>query len=253
MFKSVYYFVFLPCLFFFGHRQSTIPVKGYSLFWSDEFDGKTLNLKKWDYRGLGKRDETFISKETVQLDGKGHLVLKAMYRNDSILTSMISTDKSLNIKYGYFECRGRFAHTPGTISAFWLQSPHINDINGTPETSGAEIDMFEYFPNVSKDHVLHTLHWGGYSPQHHRVEGPAYGKLAATTDDFHTIGFEWTDTSYTTWVDGIKTFSGNQLISKVPEVIILSLGVNQLSAGPIKLESLPNEFVVDYVRVYKKN
>ena len=239
-------------MFLLSYKIPEIPVKGYSLAWSDEFNGKELNTNKWVYRGLGKRGEEYITKETVKLDGKGHLVMSVAQRNDSILTSMIATENIMQFKYGYFECRAKYAKAKGTISAFWLQSPQINAPNSTPETSGAEIDIFELYPHLGTDHVLQSLHWGGYGARH-RMEGPVYGKLANTGDDFHIIGFEWTDTSYATYVDGVKTFSGNQLISKVPEFIVLSLGVSQAAAGPLDVKSLPDEFIVDYVRVYKKN
>ena len=29
------------------HKTDSIPVKGYKLFWNDEFDGKQLDTKKW--------------------------------------------------------------------------------------------------------------------------------------------------------------------------------------------------------------
>ncbi len=250
--KVLYSVLFILSVLMFNHNKSGIPVEGYSLVWHDEFSANKLDMHKWAYRGLGKRDEGYNTKDMVSLDGKGHLIMKAMIKNDSILTSMISTDGIIDFKYGYFECRAKFAKARGTISAFWLQSPQINVVNSNPETNGAEIDMFEYFPNISTDHVLHTLHWGGYGTKHH-IEGPVFGKIEQTADSFHTIGFEWADTSYTTYVDGNKSFSGNQLISKVPEFLILSLLVNQSAAGVIDKNALPSEFVVDYVRVYKKD
>ncbi len=247
------YILIVFSVFLLSYKKSDIPVKGYSLVWSDEFNGKDLNTKKWMYRGLGKREEEYLTRETVKLDGKGHLVMSAMQRNDTLLASMIATENIMQFKYGYFECRAKFAYTRGSISAFWLQSPLLNAPNSTPETNGAEIDIFEFFPHLGTDHVMHTLHWGGYDARHHHVEGPVAGKLGATADSFHTVGFEWTNTSYTTYVDGVKTFSGNQLISKVPEFIVLSLGINQASAGPLDYKSLPDKFTVDYVRVYKRN
>ncbi len=241
----------MSCMFSSTHKTDSIPVKGYTLFWNDEFDDKQLDKKKWDYYGLGKRDGAFITKEAVRLDGKGHLVIDVFKRNDSVLAGMISTDNILAVKYGYFECRAKFTHTRGTFPAFWLESPLINTLHGTPENSGAEIDIFEYYPHAFKDKVSHAMHWGGYGATH-KVEGPIWGDLSLTKDDFHTVGFEWTENSYRTFVDGKVTFTGNQLISKVPEFLILSLLVSEQSAGPLDIKNLPDQFIVDYVRVYKK-
>ena len=221
------------------------------LTWSDEFDGKDLDKTKWDYRALGKRDDAYITRNAVMLDGAGHLIIKAFHKNDSVFTGMISTENIFEKKYGYFECRVKLTHTPGTFPAFWLQSHKINEPNSTPDKNGAEIDIFEYYPHANINHVSHALHWGGYGAGH-KVEGPVWGELSPTPDDFHVIGFEWTENSYATFVDGKQTYSGNQLISHIPEFIILSLGINTLAAGPVSVKDLPDQFIVDYVRVYEK-
>jgi beta-glucanase (GH16 family) len=250
MFYLKFLLVFF-CIFPQKPKKQMLPVKGYTLVWSDEFSGRQLNLKKWNHRGLGKRDESYVTEQSVKLDGNGHLVMEVKTSNDSVLTGMISTENTFKMKYGYFECRAKFAATPGTISAFWLQSQTITAANSSPDKNGAELDIFEYFPHLNKDHVAHTIHYGGYGAGH-KVGGPEWGKLSTTSDDFHTVGLEWTDTSYATFVDGVKTFSGNQLISHMPEFIVLSLGVNQQAAGPLSVKDLPDRFIVDYVRVYAR-
>jgi beta-glucanase (GH16 family) len=234
------------------YEPPAIPVNGYSMVWQDEFNGSKLDLTKWNFRGTGKRDNTFIVPWTVKLDGNGCLVMSAIKRNDSVFTSMIATEHIKEFTYGYFECRAKFARTPGTISAFWLQSKTISGPGSTPEKNGAEIDIFEFFPHANTTHVFHTLHWGGYQPGQHKVEGPVLGKLEPSGNDFHVIGMEWHKNGYTLYVDGKMTYSGNQFVSHVNEFMVLSLGVNELSAGPLKESMLPDQFIVDYVRVYKK-
>lgn len=231
-------------------QDAGIPVKGYTLVWNDEFEGNDLDTRKWNHRGLGKREGAFITKQAVKLDGKGNLIIEVFRQGDSVQTGMISTENIYKTKYGYFECRARFAHAPGTLSAFWLQSPKINNTDGTPKENGVELDIFEYFPHSNVSHVSHTIHWGGYGASH-KIAGPVLGKLAPTPDDFHVIGLEWTENSYTTFVDGKKTYSGNELVSQIPEFIVLSLGVNEKAAGPLKLKN-SDKFIIDYVRVYKK-
>jgi len=231
--------------------QKDLPVKGYKLVWSDEFDGAVLDRTKWTYRGSGKRDDAYLSPSAVLQDGKGFLILETRQNGDSILTGMIGTNGLFEIRYGYFECRASLTNTKGLYPAFWLQSPKITEEGGGPAASGAELDIFEYFPNVRKDAVAHTLHYGGYGAAH-QVAGPVWGPLQATKDGFHTFGLEWTPSGYTTFVDGIPTFKGNTHISRVPEFIVLSLGVNKLAAGPLDKDGLPDRFVIDYVRVYQK-
>lgn len=232
-------------------KEQEIPVKGYKLVWNDEFNGKTLDQTKWKHRGLGKRAEAYISESATKLDGKGCLVMEVKQSNDSILAGMIGTELTYQVKYGYFECRASLTKANGVFPAFWLQSGLINDDKGTPEKNGAEIDIFEYFPNAKKDHVAHTLHWGGYGPGH-QMAGPVWVPLKNTKDGFHVFALEWTPESYTTFVDGQITYQGTSLISQVSQFLILSVLVDKDAAGPLNVNDLPDRFMVDYVRVYQK-
>ncbi len=246
------FILFLSLFYYPINQQPNIPVKGYKLIWYDEFDGKQLDLSKWNHRGLGQRDEAFVTKDAAKLNGKGQLVIEAYLKNDTVFTGMISTENNFRTTYGYFECRVKFVQAAGTISAFWLQSPLINTPNGIPETAGAEIDIFEYIPHANTVSVAHTLHWGGYEPSTHKVAGPVWAILGKGVNGYHTIGLAWTEDGYTTYVDGAVTYSGKQNVSKMPEFMVLSLGVNALSAGPLNVKNLPQSLIVDYVRVYKK-
>jgi beta-glucanase (GH16 family) len=232
--------------------EQEIPVRGYKLIWNDEFNGNELDKTKWRHRGLGKRDDAYITRRSSRLNENGFLVIEAKQSGDSITTGMITTEDIFEPLYGYFECRARPATTSGTISAFWLQSHLIHRELGSPEINGAELDIFECFPHISKDSVAHTLHWGGYGANH-KVVGPFWAILKKTNDGFHTFGLEWTPESYNTFVDGVKTTSGNSLISKVPEFIVLSLLADKTSAGQLDVKRLPDQFLVDYIRVYRKN
>jgi len=51
-------------------KNNALPVKRYELYWSDEFEGKALDFKKWDYRGLGPRRDAINVKDTLSLDRK---------------------------------------------------------------------------------------------------------------------------------------------------------------------------------------
>lgn len=232
-------------------KFQNIPVKGYSLVWNDEFKGRTLDITKWKHRGLGKRDDAYITETATQLNGKGCLVMEVRKSNDSIIGGMIGTELTYVTKFGYFECRASLTKAPGVFPAFWLQSGLINEEKGTPEKNGAEIDIFEYFPNAKKDHVAHTLHWGGYGAGH-QVAGPIWAPLKKTKDGFHTFSLEWTPESYTTFVDGEITYHGTSLISQVPQFMILSVLIDKNAAGPLNVKDLPDQFIIDYVRVYKK-
>jgi beta-glucanase (GH16 family) len=231
-------------------QEQSIPVAGYRLTWSDEFDGKTLDGTKWKYRALGQRGDAINTESSVYLDGRGNLVIEAGSVKDKIYAGIIDTEGLFETRYGYFECRAKLPMIAGIWPAFWLQSSSNRD-DTEPATAGAEIDIFEYFHHERRDTVSHSLHWGGYG-RTHKVAGPVLGPMKKTNDSYHVFGLEWTPDSYSTFVDGVKTYTGNTLISGVPEFIVLSLEVNQQVAGPLDRRDLPGKFIVDYVRVYKK-
>ncbi|MBC7850783.1 MAG: glycoside hydrolase family 16 protein [Chitinophagaceae bacterium] len=227
-----------------------IPVKGYKLYWSDEFDGTKLNSAKWKYRALGARGDAFNEKSAISIDGKGHLVIEARKSDGKIIAGIVDTEGLFETTFGYFECRVKIPKLTGAWPSFWLQSSRNQDY-GEPATSGVEIDVFEYFHHERKDSVSHTLHWGGYGKTH-KVAGPVFGAMRKTADDFHTFALEWTPDSYVTYVDGVKSYETRTNISKVPEFLVLSLEVNAIVAGPLDEARLPARYVIDYVRVYKK-
>ena len=221
---------------------------GYRLAWSDEFAGKALDLDKWGHRGLGPRRDAINVKETVSLDGDGHLILTTKRAGDEYHTAMISTQGTYEPTFGYFECRVRFQKQIGHWSAFWLQSPTLGNPVGDPAKAGTEIDVFEYLRNRG-DKIQHTLHWDGYG-EYHKSAGKV-PEIPGLTRGWHTIGFLWTGTHYVFYVDGKETWRTEEGVSRRPQYMILSLEVGKW-AGDIAEAELPDHLYVDYVRVYQK-
>jgi beta-glucanase (GH16 family) len=220
-----------------------------NLVWSDEFDGASLDLTKWIYRGLGPRRGAVNVKEAVTLDGQGHLVLTTSQVGDKIHTGMIATQGKFERAYGYFECRVKLHRQPGHWSAFWLQSPKLGSVVGDTKASGTEIDIFEFLP-LLPDKIQHTLHWDGYGKDHksagHVSHNPGVG------EGWHTFSLLWTPDEYVFYVDGRETWrtqAGGAC--QVPLYIKLS---DEAAfggwAGDVRRADLPDDFLVDYVRVY---
>ena len=228
--------------------SSTIPVEGYTLVWSDEFDGTLLDRGKWDYRNLGPRRDAINVKDTVALDGKGHLVLTTKRSGAEYHTAMIGTQGKYETCFGYFECRVRLQEQIGHWSALWLQSPTLGQTIGDPAQSGTEIDVFEYLRRYP-DTMHHNLHWDGYE-EHHKSAGKK-ATIRGVSQGWHTIGLLWTEQAYVFYVDGKETWRSDKGVSHRKEYMILSLEVGKW-AGDIAEATLPDSLYVDYVRVYKK-
>ena len=238
---------FLLCYSLFT-IQSQVPSENYKLVWEDDFNGLELDKDKWSPRSLGHRRDAFnVAKNaTVQ---NGYLALRSENINDTIFSSMISTQNKFETTYGYFEIRCLLQQEIGHWSAFWLQSQIIGEHIGSPDKGGAEIDIYEFLPN--KAHQIHqTVHWDGYG-KHHKNKHKTVKNKKFNLNEFHTFGVEWTPTYYTYYIDGEPTFTVKEGISKRDQYIIVSLEVGDW-AGEIQKENLLDYLIVDYIKVYKK-
>jgi beta-glucanase (GH16 family) len=223
--------------------EAEIPSTRYrKLVWSDEFNGTELDTTKWWQRRLGPRRMAVNVPEAITLDGEGHAVISVKHVGDTYHTAMMRTDGRFETRYGYFECRAKLLRKAiGSWCAFWLLTPRAYDPH--PAT-GVEIDVFEYgprFPNV----VNHAL----IQYKGHRVTNE---KLA--DGGFHTFGVEWSPEGYVFFVDGEATWRVDKSISHAKSYMILSVEVglgNPVGGDRVDPETFPDEFVIDYVRVYK--
>lgn len=226
-----------------------LPFDGdYRLVWSDEFSGDALDMQKWGYRDLGPRRDAVNVKETVRLNGEGHLVLTTRRSGDAYHTAMIGTQGKFETTFGYFECRVKLQEQVGHWSAFWLQSPSLGQPLSDPAQAGTEIDIFEYLRR-EEDLVHHNLHWDGYG-EHHKHAGVDV-RVPGLGEGWNTFGLLWTDSEYVFYVNGQETWRTDKAVSARDQYVILSLEVGKW-AGDIREAELPDRLYVDYVRVYKK-
>lgn len=258
-----------------GHEPSLLPAeRKWRLAWSDEFDGESLNEENWSYRYhmMGERCGHWNDK-CASLDGRGNLVLSLCEENGDFYTSQlqtgenymdrpgksfgrftwhigkISTPKFMH-KFGYYECRCRLQKNPGWWSAFWLQSP-IQGSTLNPAFSGTEIDIMESF---APGEVCHNIHWNGCGDDWQTVGKESY-RLDETADGFHRFGLLWRREGYKFYVDGREVWSPEAPVSETEQFLLLTtecMGYRREEAKPDErvLGSVPDEFVVDYVRVF---
>lgn len=224
-------------------------VKDYELVWSDEFNGTTLDLTKWNYRqdGVVRRLGT-VSKDAISLDGKGNLLITVSRSTDgTYYIGQISTDGLYMSKYGYYECRAKMQTSLGPHTAFWLQSPTYGRTAFNPDKDGVEIDIFEYHRSAP-NRVYFNTHWGGYG-DYHQQNGNNY-VFPGVKDGYHTFGLEWTEDEYVFYVNGVRRWSTKTAISQTEQFIILSAELSGWGGDP-SLGKFPDAIYFDYVRVYK--
>ncbi len=219
--------------------------KAWKLAWHDEFDGNTLDASKWDLPWDAKRRDGWWMRKAVALDGKGNLVMSTLNDGDKYVDGCVRTLGKFEHTFGYYVARIRLQKQIGHWSAFWLMGRGVGRV-GDEGRDGTEIDIMEK-PWLD-GRVNHALHWDGYG-QHHK-SAVKVSEVPGVMDGFHTYALWWKPDEYMFYVDGKelwRTKAGG--VCQAPLYIKLSDEVGNW-AGDIRKAKLPDEFLVDYVRVY---
>ncbi len=219
--------------------------KTWKLVWSDEFNGSALDESKWNILE-GRRHDGWWSPKAISLDGKGCLLISVLKDGDKFLDGCINTKGKFERAYGFYVARIRYQRQQGHWSAFWLHNDSVSKV-GDEGRDGTEIDIMEK-PWLD-DRVTHNLHWDGYGKDH-KTAG-ATVKVPGVMQGFHTFALLWTPDQYVFFVDGKETWrTAAGGVCRVPLYIKLSDETGPWG-GDIKKASLPDDFAVDYVRVYE--
>jgi len=224
---------------------------GWTLVWSDEFDGTTLDSSKWlnptNDNACGALVKSTFMADDAYLDGSGHLVLRAQSRASGgcgashITAGQISTKGRFSQAYGRFEFRAQMpVGGSGSWPALWMY-PIGN-------TWPPEIDLLEMQADSSVAYM--TYHWG--TEQNHQQSYESYSNAALATG-YHIFAVEWDPGSITWYIDGApvrSSFLGSNVTS-IPMGLIMGMQIGDWTGAAIS-PTLPKYMTVDYVRVYKR-
>ena len=239
----------------------------WKLVWSDEFNGAAgaaPDSSKWVYdlgaSGWGNQElETYTdSRENSFLDGKGHLVIRALRISDGKYTSArLKTEGKFSTQYGRIEARVKLPRGQGIWPAFWMLGEDIPKV-GWP--ASGEIDIMEV---IGKDPstAYGSLHGPGYNgDKGYRGEYRLPGDVKFA-DAYHTFAIEWEPNVVRFMVDDEvyatqtpkRLPPGEKWVFDKPFFIILNCAVGgDWPGSPDATTPLPAEMLVDYVRVYKR-
>ena len=248
---------------------------GSDLVWSDEFEGPagaTFDRSKWTAdtggTGFGNQEREFYTTRTenVALDGKGHLVITALaepasgadqcwYGRCRYSSARLKTQGIAAWTHGRVEARIRVPHGQGMWPAFWMLGA---DIGTTSWPACGEIDIME---NIGKEpSTVHgTMHGPGYSGGN-GIGKPFTLSSGAFSDDFHVFAVEWRPNDVQWFVDGALYHEmkpsnipdGARWVFEHPFFVLLNLAVGGAWPGdPDATTAIPQQMVVDYVRVYR--
>ena len=251
------------------------PGAGWTLVWSDEFNGTALDTTVWNYDlgagGWGNDESECYQTQNAVVAG-GYLTITAEEETGCVgmdagsapyTSARIQTAQKKQFTYGKFSMRAKLPYSQGMWPAFWMLGADSNSQGGiyggdTTWPTCGEIDIMEMIGGLadgSGDYTTHgTLH---YTDAQGRDPGPSYAyryadKLAA---GFHVYEIVWTPTSFTWLFDGVaygsKIMSSDMTALNQPMFILLNLAIGGPWGGWTDASTVfPQTYVIDYVRQY---
>ena len=243
--------------------------EGYdTLYWSDEFDGNSLDTSKWTYEigngswgwGNGEAEYYTNSNDTVS---DGVLTIQARKQNIDTFnytSTRIKTQNKVRFTYGYVEARISLPKVTGMWPAFWMM-PNDSFYGGWPHSG--EIDIMEAKGRIGNQSSS-AIHFSKTNGDHKYLSNAKDGH---DIGNFHKYAVEWLEDSISFYIDDIchATYEKDQWSTQGATenerapfdkdfYIILNLAVGGTFDGynepPAGFTSA--DMKIDYVRVFKK-
>jgi len=234
---------------------------GYTLAWSDEFDGTQLNTSDWNYEtggsGWGNQESQYYRSGTKNAEvAQGYLRITAKeetYLGAPFTSARLTTQGKQSFKYGRIDIRAKLPYGSGLWPALWMLGDNISSV-GWPACG--ELDIMELIGGDGyNDQTVHgTGHWRNNGQQ------ASYGSTSSLTsgkyaDEFHVFSVVWNQNSIKWYRDNILFSTLNtSSISAFQEqfFFILNIAVEGDWPGPVSQATVfPQYMLVDYIRVFQ--
>lgn len=266
-------FLFLSLLVGFAQFLAAQPqgFTGGVLVFEDEFDGTEVNTDNWtlltgdgtDFglpAGWGNNELQFYKPENATV-ANGFLTITAKEESvegyDYTSARMISENKQ-DFKYGRFEMRAKMPIGQGIWPAYWMFFTGPGEYGGW--AASGEIDIMEYIGS-DPNRVFGTIHYGQPAPNNLNTSIDYFLPSGTFNDDFHTFAMEWEPGEIRWYVDNelyatqtIWWSNGGPYPAPFDQDfhLLLNLAVGgNLPGNPDASTVFPQEYIVDYVRVYQ--
>lgn len=249
------------------NRNATGESSFRNLIWSDEFNVTGLpDSSRWTH------EEGYVRNKELQFYTKGRKenadvkngFLHLTVRNDSlqingnlypITSASLTTKGKGEWTYGRIEVRAKFSSALGTWPAIWTLGANIKSV-GWPACG--EIDILEHV-----GYLRDTVHFNIYTKKYNHTTGTGKGTKIydkAPDQNFHIYAIEWFHDRLDWYYDGKKVFTYVNEESgpdawpfDKPQYLILNFAFGGAWGGQrgVNMAALPQEMLVDYVRVYQ--
>jgi len=245
------------------------PGPGWTLAWSDEFDGATLDPGKWrrQVERAGRFNEEW-QRYTDRVENAyiedGCLVIKAIHEggrhaSGRYTSARLHTLPEHGWQYGKIAARIQLPYGKGIWPAFWMLGSNVDESGGdTPWPRSGEIDILEMYGSRDNAVIEVNTHYEGKTGRRESM-GAVGVQLTEGwfADSFHVFELEWDAAGLRWFVDG-RQFASTSIMS--PELsefhheffILLNIAVGGRVAGPPDDSTgFPQTMYVDWVRVYR--
>lgn len=253
--------------------QETSIYTEKDLVWKEDFNGKTVNKKDWNFEThepgwVNNELQSYgTSKENTYVKD-GFLVIqpvKQVKKDGSVsyTSGRINTRGKHAFTYGRIEARLKVPEGKGFLPAFWMM-PDDESFYGQWPKCG-EIDIMEVLGNQT-DTLYGTLHFG---EPHNQAQGTYKLTDGNFADSFHDFAVEWEPGEIRFYCDGVKYSTVNDWFTcrpgfeevtypapfDQPFYIILNVAVGgDWPGNPDASTGFGKEaqMVVDWIKVYQK-
>ncbi len=241
---------------------------GYSLVWSDEFTGNSLDLKAWNQEignGSGGWGNNELEYYTNSLKNcflsNGNLIIEARKEATggfNYSSSRLTTQNKKNFKFGRIDIRAKLPVSKGMWPALWMLGTNITTA-GWPACG--EMDIMELVganPLSSPGWVKATMHWKSAAGTH-LSSGADYNLSSGNfSQQFHVFSMIWTQDLIKCLVDD-KLFltvnaadAGATYPFNASQFFIFNVAVGgDWPGSPDASTQFPQRMFVDYVRVFQ--
>ena len=252
-------------------RKADLPLKGWTLVWSDEFNGPGGSLpdpSKWKIvtsgSGFGNRELEYYTDRPSNLhEQNGKLVITARKESFSgsdgsrrYTSARIESQGRFELKYGRIEARIKLPRGQGIWPAFWMLGSDFNAI-GWPACG--EVDIME---NIGSEpsRIHGSMHGPGYSGANPLSAVYDLPNGERFSDGYHNFAIEWEPRTMRFYVDNVlyETRNAGDLAPGEtwafdhPFFLVLNVAVGGYWPGiPNASTRFPASMMVDYVRVYR--
>jgi beta-glucanase (GH16 family) len=253
--------------------DEAMPGHTSNLVWSDEFDGSSLDARKWSFDTSRNKVGWYNGElqyyaadrpQNLRLN-RGRLIIELRkdpeqlrklpdWGKQKYSSAKIVTKDKAAFNTGFIEVSAKLPCARGTWPAIWMLPQ-----GDAPWPDGGEIDILEQVG--SQPNVAHaTLHTALFNHTRHNGRGAETPVPTACTA-FHRYQLAWTADDITIGVDdhAYMRVRNDQPGGRgawpfnAPFYLILNLamGGDWAAAKGIDDAALPQRFEVDYVRVWK--